>query len=147
MRGWEGHRKCVQLRIRRRCVTSHVYVCTYTYLLTHLHISFHVLAAFLSYSILFYLQKFNLSFIQKGWVRQKGLFFSNKINFCCHGMSFFYLKLYFRSKLAKMLLILIKQNLRYSLYFSMISYFEKNLCSKAQKIRYTLFFCFILQVI
>ena len=43
-------------------------------------------------------------------------------------------------KLAKMLLILIKQNLRYTLYFSVIPNFEKTLRSVAQEIRYTLFF-------
>ena len=38
-----------------------------------------------------------------------------------------------------MRLILIKQNFRYNIYFSMIRYFEKSLCSVAQEIRYTLF--------
>ena len=42
----DGHPKCVQLRIGGRNLTPHVYVCTYT-------ISFHVLAEFLSYSMLF----------------------------------------------------------------------------------------------
>ena len=52
--------------------------------------------------------KFNLTFIQKRYVRQERLFFSNKINFCLHEISFFHLKLFLLSKLAKTLLILIK---------------------------------------
>ena len=46
--GGGGHPKCIQLRTRIAGVTPHVYVRTYT-------ISFLVLAAFLSYSVLFYL--------------------------------------------------------------------------------------------
>ena len=39
---------------------------------------------------------------------QKRLFFSNKISLCRHEISFFHLKLFLLSKLAKTLLILIK---------------------------------------
>ena len=96
------------------------------------------LAAFLSYSNLFYLQKFNLTFIQKRCVCQKLLFVSNKINFCC---KHFLLKIMFANQnQPKEFLILIKQNLFNTLYFSMIIYFVKALCSEAQEIRYALFF-------
>ena len=60
------------------------------------------------YSVLFYLLKVNLTFIQKRCVRQKRLFFSNEINFCRHEVSFFHLKLFLLLKLAKTLLILMK---------------------------------------
>ena len=76
---------------------------------------FMFLAASLSYSVLVYLQKFNLALIQERCVRQKRLFFSNNINFCRHEISFFHLKLFLLSKLAKTLLISIKQNLRYTI--------------------------------
>ena len=56
---------------------------------------------FLFYGVLFYLKKFNPSFIQKGCVCQKWLFFSNEINFCCHELSFFYFKLFFRTKVSQ----------------------------------------------
>ena len=58
---------------------------------------------------------------------KKGLlFFSNEINFCCNEISFFYFKLLYEPKLAKTVLILIKQNLRYILNFSVTPYFEKS---------------------
>ena len=91
--GWD-HLKCVQLCTGRGCVTPHVYVRTYT-------ISFHVSAVFLSYSVLFYFKKFNLTFIQKRCVRQKWLFCSKKINFCRHEISTFYLKLFLRTKFSQ----------------------------------------------
>ena len=67
--------------------------------------------------------------------RQKQLFFS-KNQFLLSWNKVFSLKLFVLSKLAKMLLILIKQNLRYTLYFSMIFFFEKTLCNVAQELRY-----------
>ena len=90
-----------------------------------------------------------LSFIKTKCVHQKRLFFSNKTNFCCREISLFYLKFYFcEAKLAKMLLILIKWNLRYTLYFHMIPYIEKTLCA-AQRRKYGLlyFFYFIKKII
>ena len=95
-------------------------MCTYALTLS--------LFMFLSYGVLFYLQKFNLTFIQKGCFCQKWLFFSNEINFCCRKISFFTLSCFSESKLAKTLLILTKQNLRYILYSSVIPYFENILC-------------------
>ena len=75
-----AHPKCVQLRTGgEKAFTPHAYECTYT-------ISLHVL----SYGVLFYLQKFNLTFIRKKCVCQKWLFFSNDITFCCNKTSFFY---------------------------------------------------------
>ena len=59
------------------------------------------LAAFLSYSVLFYLNKFNLTFIKKSCVRQKRLFFSNEINFCRHEIRFFYVKLILRTRVSQ----------------------------------------------
>ena len=56
---------------------------------------------FLFYAVLFCLQKFNLTFIQKGCVCQKLLFFSNEINFCCNEISFFYFKLLFPTKVSQ----------------------------------------------
>ena len=89
-----GLSKCVQLCIGGKGVTPPSL--------------FMFLAAFLSYSVLFYLQKFDLIFILKRCFCQKRLFFSNKINFYRNEISFFYLKLFYEPKLAKMLLILIK---------------------------------------
>ena len=123
-----GHPKWVQLRTGRRGVALYVYVRTYT-------ISFHVLTVFLSYGVLFYLQTFKFTFIQKRCVHHKRLFLSNRISFCRHEITFFLLKLFLLSKLAKALLISIEQNLRYTLYNSMIPYFEKTLCNVAQEIR------------
>ena len=57
--------------------------------------SLFIFLGFLSYSDLFDVLEFNLTFIQKNCVPQKLLFFSNKINFCRHEISFFYLKLFF----------------------------------------------------
>ena len=54
------------------------------------------------------------------------LFFSNEINFCCNEISFFNFKLLYEPKLAKTVLILIKQNLRYILNFSVTPCFEKS---------------------
>ena len=94
---------------------------------------FMFLAAFFSCSVLFYLQKVKVIFVQKRCFRHKRLFFSYQTNFCRHLISFFLLKLFLLSKLAKTLLILIRQNLRYTLYFNMIPHFEKTLCNIAQE--------------
>ena len=75
-----GHPKCLH-------ITLHVYVLTYG-------TSFHVFVLW----FLFYLQKFNLTCIQKGYFCQKWLFFSNEINFSCNEISFFYFKLLFQTK-------------------------------------------------
>ena len=84
--------------------------------------------------VLFYLQKANLNFIQKGCVCQKRLFFSNEIKFCCNEIRFFFtLNCFFEPTLAKTVLILTKQNLRHTLYFSVTPYFEKILCSVARR--------------
>ena len=102
--GWSS--KLCKAAYRGREVTPHACVGTHTYthaqacVRRHLHL-FMFLAAFLSYSVLFYLQKFNLIFNRKRCVHQKRLFFSNKINFCGHKISFFYLKLFFRSKVSQ----------------------------------------------
>ena len=76
---------------RRRGVSR--LMCTYALKLS--------LFMFLSNGVSFYLQKFNLTFIQKGCVCQKWLFFSNEINFCCNEISFFYFKLFFRTKVSQ----------------------------------------------
>ena len=60
-----------------------------------------------------------------------------------HEIVFFYLNNFCEPKLAKTRLILIKQNLRYTLYFSMRPYFEKGLCSVVQEKVYFIFFYFI----
>ena len=57
---------------------------------------------------------------------------------------FFYLKLFLRIRVSQTLLILIKQSLGYTLYFSMTLYFEKSPCNVAQDIRFALFFSFYL---
>ena len=44
---------------------------------------------------------YHLTFIVKGCVCQKWLFFSNEINFCCNEISFFYFKLLFRTKVSQ----------------------------------------------
>ena len=90
-RGMEGgHPKCVQVRAggegyHASCVRTHL----------------NYLFMFLSNGVSFYLQKFNLTFIQKGCVCQKWLFFSNEINFCCNEISFLYFKLFFRTKVSQ----------------------------------------------
>ena len=60
-----------------------------------------------------------------------------------HEIVFFHLNNFCEPKLAKTLLILIKQNLRYTLYFNMTPYFEKGLCSVVQEKVYFIFFYFI----
>ena len=50
---------------------------------------------------LFYLQKFYLTFIQKGCACQKWLFLSNEISFYFHKTSVFYFKLCFRTKVSQ----------------------------------------------
>ena len=101
---------------------------------THLHHLFSCfwqhLCLLVSCFFLFFLN--NLTSVQKRCVRHKRLFFSNKINFRRHEISFFHL-LFSLSKLAKTLLILIKLNVRYTLYFSMIPYFGKTLYSVGRK--------------
>ena len=58
--------------------------------------------------------------------------FLQQDNFYIVEISFsFYLKLFLRIKINQTLLILIKQSLSYTLYFSMILYFEKTLCNVA----------------
>ena len=57
--------------------------------------------------------------------------------------AYFTLNSFSEPKLAKTLLILIKQNLRYTLYFNMTPYFEKGLCSVVQEKVYFIFFYFI----
>ena len=60
--------------------------------------------------------------------------FSSEINFCCDEISFFFtLNCFSEPKLAKTVLILIKQNLRYTLKFSVTPYFEKILCRVARR--------------
>ena len=83
---------------------------------------FMFLLAFLSDSVLFCFQKLNFTFILKRCVRQKRLFFSIEINLCCHKISCRIIssKFFLLSKLAKTPIILLKQNLKYILYFSMI---------------------------
>ena len=77
------------------------FMCTYALTLS--------LFMFMSYGVLLYLQKFNLTLIQKGYVCQNWLFFSNETNFCCSEISFFFtLNCFSEPKLAKTVLILIK---------------------------------------
>ena len=106
-----GYPKCVHGEVLSRLM------CAYGLTLS----LFMFLAAFLSYSVFFYSQKFNL--YAKKMCCQKRLFISNEINFCCHEISFFHLKLFLLSKLAM-------------ISFSVISYFEKTLCSVTQEIRF-----------
>ena len=73
--GGGGHPKYVQLRTEGWGVTLYMYVRTYT-------ISFHVLAAFLSYSVLFYLWKFNLllPLFKKDVLVRDGYFFLTRLS-------------------------------------------------------------------
>ena len=117
--------------IRNTCL---VYVRTYT-------IPCHIFDStfdFFSYAVLFYLQKFNLTFIQKRCVHQKRF---QRDKFLSSWNKLFYLQLFLQTKVSQNAFnfILIKWNRRYTLYFSTISYFEKTLCSVAQEIRYTFF--------
>ena len=56
--------------------------------------------------------------------RNKFFFFTLNLNYICE------------TNLVKALLIFLKQNLRYTLYFSVINYFKKKLCRVAQEISY-----------
>ena len=111
------------------------FMCTYALTLS--------LFMFLSYGVLLYWQKFNLIFIQKECFCQKWLFFSNEINVCCNEIvmteAFFYFKLLFRTKTV---LVLIKYQvyLRYTVNFSVTSYFEKILCNIARRLFARLFY-------
>ena len=99
-----GHRLCTYATVRGLGViqNAHSFVqwegvsrLMYTYAPT-LSL-FRFLVASLSYSFLFYLQKFiyrNLHLSKKNCVRQEWLFFSDEINFCSHKTSFFSLNLF-----------------------------------------------------
>ena len=115
----KGHPKCVQWG--ERCHTS----CVPTYL-HYLFSCFWQL--FLSNSVLFYLWKFNLNFIQKD-VLSETVIFLQRDQFLSSWNKLFLLNHICEAKLDKTLLILIKQNLMYALCFSMIPYFKKTLCS------------------
>ena len=92
IRGMEGvHPKCLQMRTGRRKVSR--FMCTYALALTFF--------MFLFYGVLFYLQKFNLTFIQKRCVCQKWLFFSSEMNFCCNEISVFYFELFLQTKVSQ----------------------------------------------
>ena len=97
---------------------------------THLHYHF---LCFYQHFVLFYLQKFNVTLIEKRCVCHEWLFCSNEINFFCHEIRFSHLKLFLVSWLAKTLLILIKQNIRYTLYFSMAPYLKKPCAAQPMK--------------
>ena len=90
-RGMEGsHPECVQVRTggegyHASCVRKHL----------------HYLFSCFCLMVSCFICSFNLTFIQKGCDRQKWLFFSNKINFCCNEISFFYFKLFFRTKVRQ----------------------------------------------
>ena len=90
-RGMEGASKMFPDAYSGRRVSR--FMCTYTLTLS--------LFMFLSYDVLFHLYNFNLIFIQNGCVCQKWLCFSNKINFYFHEISFFYFKLFFRTKVSQ----------------------------------------------
>ena len=95
MEGLEDHPKCVKLRIGGGSVTLHVYLRTYT-------ISLDVFSSiFVLKCLVLFVRNLTLSSIKKKCVHQKRLFFSNKINFCRHEISFFYLKLFLRSKVSQ----------------------------------------------
>ena len=85
-----SHQKCVQLR-----TGGEEYHALFTH--THLHYLFSCFCLIVS------------CFICKNWTLisfKKGVFvrdniFANEISFCCHEISFFYLKLVFRTKVSK----------------------------------------------
>ena len=93
---------------------------------------------------------YHLTFIVKGCVCQKWLFLSNEINFCCNEISFFTLNCFSEPKLAKTILIFFKQNLMYTLNFSVTPYFEKSCVAQHRDLFEKLFYidiyrhCFIL---
>ena len=95
---------------------------------THLHliyITYASLFLFLAAFFCFYCRRLILPLFKRDVFVRNGYFsptrsISIESHFC-------------KPKLAKMLLILIKQNLRYTLYFSMKPYFEKTLCTQRRK--------------
>ena len=113
-----GHPKCGQVRTGREM-----------YLASFVRRHLHSLIMFLSYGVLFYLQKFNLNFIKKGCVCQTWLSFSNEIKFCCNEISSFYFELFFRSYPKRFYFY----SNRILGYFSVTSYFEKILCIVARR--------------
>ena len=92
------HRKCVQLRTKKRGVTPYLYL--FLYFRQYV---------FLSDGVSYYLYKLNLTFIQirfvrrsfDSFVRQKRLFVSNEIGVCCHEISFFYCRLFLQTKFSQ----------------------------------------------
>ena len=73
-------------------------------------ISFHVFAACLSYGVLYYFLKFNLTSIQIRCVRQKRLFFSNEIGVCRHKV------LFLRTKVSQSAFNFSQMKSRFTLY-------------------------------
>ena len=112
---------------------------------TYLHYLFSCFGSIFVLQCVVHFQIFNITFFKKRCVCQKRLFFSNKIIYIFMKQVFFNSKLFLRIKVRQTLLILIKQSLRYTLYFSMILYFEKTLCNVEQDLRFAfLFFSFYL---
>ena len=102
-------------------VMPHVYIRIYISFTSHTHL----FSCFWQHFFYFYCRRLILPLLKRDVFVGNGYFsptrsISIKSHFC-------------KPKLAKMLLILIKQNLRYTLYFSMKPHFEKNLCMQCRK--------------
>ena len=107
-----------------RCITLHVYVRTYT------RDSFFM---FLSYGVFFICRNLTLPTLKKVMFVRSGCFFPMRSISVAMKQVFFILNCFCEPRLAKTVLILIKQNLRYTLNFSVTFYFKKILCSVARR--------------
>ena len=91
--GWKrGHQLSSYATVWGMGVIQNAYRCIQGEMVSRLictYAPFHVLAVFSSYSVLFYLQKFDFTFILKSCVCQKRLVFPNELNFCRHKICFF----------------------------------------------------------
>ena len=126
VRNWKGGLGGVSSKMRKAAYRGRE--CHASCVRTHLHYLF---SCFWQHFCLivscFICRNLTLSLIKKD-VFIRTVIFSNKINFCRHQNYFC------EAKSAKMLLILIKQYLRYTLDFYIMPYFKKTLYSVAQEI-------------
>ena len=96
----------------------------------HLHYPFSCFCLMVS---CFICRNVTLPSFKKGMFVRNGYFSPMRSISVVMKQAFFTLNWFSEPKLAKTLLILIKQNFTYTLYFSVTLYFEKILCSVARR--------------
>ena len=117
-----GHPKCLQMRTEGKGYHNSCFH-------THLHYFFLCFCRMVS---CFICRNLTLPSLKQVFVRN-GYFPSVRSISVVIKQAFFTLNCFSESKLAKMVLIFIKQNLRYTLNYSATPYFEVILCSVAQR--------------